>query len=50
MAELLSDKAIACSGWVDFEISGLFVGLMLGVLFGFVIGHLKGERSNGRNT
>jgi hypothetical protein len=41
MRELLSDSAIACAGWIDFEISGMLLGLFVGASFGFLLGIWK---------
>jgi hypothetical protein len=46
MRELLSDSARACAGWLDFEISGMLIGLFVGAALGFFLGIWK----NGPNV
>lgn len=41
MRELLSDAALACPGWIDFEIGGLLMGIFLGGTAGFILGIWK---------
>jgi hypothetical protein len=35
--QLLSDAALACPGWMQFEISGLIMGALLGLVLGILI-------------
>jgi len=46
MKELLSDAALACPGWLQFQTSGIIVGAILGIYLGFVLGTINAERSN----